>query len=38
MIFDLTLIVSPLSYDCLCTVSLPRGAMDWSVFCDCGIQ
>ena len=23
---------------CLCSVSLPRGAMGWSAVCDCGIS
>ena len=32
----LTLSVSLLPYGYLCSVSLPRGAVDWFVACDCG--
>ena len=33
-----TLIVFLLSCRCLCFVSIPRGAMVWSVIFDCGIS
>ena len=26
------------SYGCLCSVSLPSGAMGWSAVCDCSIS
>ena len=31
-----TLIVSLISFGCLCRVSLPRGAMGWPAECGCG--
>ena len=33
----LTLIAFSLSYDSLCSVSLPHGAVGWSTVCDCGV-
>ena len=30
-----TLIALLLPYDCLYSVSLPRGAVGWSMICDC---
>ena len=27
-----------LCFDCLCSVSLPHDAVDWSAFYDCGIS
>ena len=30
-----TLIVRLVSYDCYCSVALPRGALGWSAVCDC---
>ena len=32
------LIAFLMSFDCKCFVSLPHGAMGWSVVCDCGIS
>ena len=33
----LYLIVFLLSCSCICSGALPRGAMGWSVVCNCGI-
>ena len=33
-----TLIVSLMSCGCLCSLSLPHGAVGWSAVCACGIS
>ena len=33
-----TLIVFLMSCDCLCSLTLPHGAVGWSAVCECGIS
>ena len=33
-----TLIVLLMSCNCLCSMALPHGAVNWSSVCDCGIS
>ena len=33
-----TLVVFLVDCDCSCYADLPRGAVDWSALCDCGIS
>ena len=34
----LAFVVLRMSCCCECSVALPRGAIDWSAMCDCGIS
>ena len=34
----LSFVVSLMSCYCECSVALPRGAVGWSLVCDCGIS
>ena len=34
----LSFVVSLMSCYCVCSVALPRGAVGWSLVCDCGIS